>query len=294
MKADRPSQTALAVCFMRATDQLVPADRRVLDDHLARSFLTPPYRALLRAMGAGGSQRLRRASMQLLGPSLGGLTGFAIIRHRYIDDALLAACDEGIDQLVILGAGYDSRALRLADRLAGVRVFEVDHPATGGRKRAIVEGHGWNGADVTRVAVDFERDDVRSVLIGAGLTPGARTFWIWEGVSMYLQRPALRATFELIRTTSAPGSRLAMDFWFLVDEASWRGTWWRTAPSLLHVLGEPVTFSMHPEDVPAFLASAGFDTVDVAPPDELARRYVRDDRRVYPCAYTVTAAVRGS
>jgi methyltransferase (TIGR00027 family) len=271
---------------MRAADQLRAPSDRILDDPYAEGFLTRPWRAALAAL-----RRTGRLGDRALDASP-GVTTFVLARHRFIDDALAAAIvDPGIEQLVLLGAGYDSRAYRFASDLRDVTVFEVDHPATAARKAAVVAKHasGLPRAGIVRVPVDFETQSLEERLVDAGFRRGARTFWAWEGVSMYLQRPAVQGTLATIRALSGPGSRLSMDFWYLVDEATWRGTLWRTTPGLLHLVGEPITFSMHPADARAFLAGQGLETLDLADADELGRRYVRDDRAVLPGMFVVTA-----
>src|SRR5262249_43732412 len=123
----RPSQTAEVVCLMRASDQRRPSAERILDDPYARWFLGPMSRAALaswEASGRGGKLAER------LSP---GLTAFVLTRHRWIDDCLRRALARDVEQVVLLGAGYDTRAYRFASELAGRPVFEVDFPATSRR-----------------------------------------------------------------------------------------------------------------------------------------------------------------
>lgn len=267
---------------MRATEQLRPADERIVDDPWARLFLSAPYRLALRAAPRIIDRLVHVAP---------GLNTFVLVRHRYIDDALAAALVEGLDQVVLLGAGYDSRLYRFADRLGQAVGFEVDHPATGARKAAIVERvrDRLPPVDVIRVPVDFRTQSLHDRLIDSGFQTGKRTFWVWEGVSMYLERRAVVGTLATLRALSGPGSLLAMDFWYLTDTPSWRGTLWRITPALVHVVGEPITFALHPDDAGAFLESQGLVLVDRADREELARRYVHDRRAVLPSVYTVTA-----
>ena len=267
---------------MRATDQLHAPAERIVDDPYARLFLSAPFRLGLRA-GAP----LTDAVLGVMP----GLTNFVLVRHRFIDDALAAALADGVDQVVLLGAGYDTRLHRFADRMGSAVGFEVDHPATGARKAAIVAARRdvLPESRVVRVPVDFRTQSLRERLLETGFQPGRRTFWAWEGVSMYLERIAVTGTLETLVALSGPGSRLAMDFWFPPDAPTVRGTVWRLLPSLLHVLGEPITFAMHPDDVGAFLLARGLEVTDRADRTELARRYVRRPGAVLSSLYTVTA-----
>jgi methyltransferase (TIGR00027 family) len=284
-----PSVTALSVCFMRAREQKVTAALRILDDPYAARFLTPSWQIALSLAGA----RVTRLEARFP-DAFPGLSTYVVARHRFIDDALTAALARGeVAQLVLLGAGYDSRAFRFAEALAaaGARVFEVDHPATGRRKRKVVEKGDFPAVDVVRVDCDFATQDFGDRLLAEGFVRGAPTFVVWEGVSMYLGRGTIRATLARIRELTAPGSWLAMDYLFLPDAPSVRGTLWRSSPSLLHLLGEPVTFFLHPEESGAFLSASAFDLVDLATPAVLSERYA-PGRSMSPAMYVLTARSR--
>ncbi|MDP2309378.1 MAG: SAM-dependent methyltransferase [Pseudomonadota bacterium] len=280
MVPSRPSQTAEAVCYMRATEQALPAATRILDDPYAALFLGPALRA---SLALGG---LSRAVV------FPGLTTYIVCRHRMIDDALLVALAnraEPIEQVVVLGAGYDARAWRFAEALAGRPVFEVDFPATQARKERLLQGRDLPAVDVRRVPIDFQVDALDAVLAKAGFVPGRPTFFVWEGVSMYLRRAAVIGTLDALHALGGTGSVLAMDFWFLLDDPGFAATFHRAAASALSLVGEPVTFALDPEEAPHFLARHGWEKTDLAGPDELARRYLRDGRRIYPANAIIVA-----
>src|SRR4051812_24947166 len=115
----RPSLTAEAVTMARALEHLKPEPQRVVDDPWAHLFLSPAARRTLAAWSGSLTGRVLRAL---------GATGttYVPLRHRFIDDHLRTALDAGIAQVVLLGAGYDTRAYRFADQLDGRPVFEVD------------------------------------------------------------------------------------------------------------------------------------------------------------------------
>lgn len=284
MKEERPSVTALAVCFMRAREQGIPEAERVLDDPYARTFLTPSWK-----VGLSVGARVPRVEASFPG-WFPGLSTYVVCRHRFIDDALRSALAGGAEQVVLLGAGYDARPWRFAELLQGRRLFEVDHPATAARKRRIVAKQArWPAVDRVQVDCDFARQDFAERLLAEGFRPGVRTCFVWEGVSMYLSREVIRATLAKLVALGGPGSRVAVDFLFLPDGPGFRETLWRSTPGLLHLLGEPVTFFLHPEEAPAFLASCGFEVLDLAEPAALAARYVRDGRPVSPIMYVASA-----
>src|SRR3954469_8331247 len=142
----RPSLTAEAVTMARALEHLKPVDERVVDDPWAHLFLSAPaQRALAAWSGSLTGRALRR-----LGPT--GTT-YVPLRHRFIDDHLAAALDAGVAQVVLLGAGYDTRAYRFADQLAGRPVFEVDLAPISRAKAAKIANHHDQFPDTNVVRV---------------------------------------------------------------------------------------------------------------------------------------------
>jgi methyltransferase (TIGR00027 family) len=264
----RPSVTAEAVTMARAIEHLKPPAERVVDDPWAHLFLSAPARQALAAWSNSWTGRVFRRL---------GATGttYVPLRHRFIDEHLTAALDAGASQIVLLGAGYDTRAYRFAEQLAGRAVFEVDLAAISRAKAAVIARNRdrFPAANVVRVEVDFESQSLTDVLPAAGFAVGAPTFFIWEGVPMYRTRAAVKATLGAVHELGGDGSRIAHDMWHLVDDPSPLGTARRSAPSALSLIGEPVTFGLHPEDYEHFLGRHGFRVVDLAFASELQARY---------------------
>lgn len=284
---DRASHTAEAVCLMRAREQHRPPDARILDDPYAQTFLSPAGRLGLRATSA--LPALADAAQQLSS----GLETFALARHALLDRWLVQAVEEGATQVVILGAGYDTRAWRLAPQLHGCPVFEVDHPATARRKARRLHEHGQSWPEVPRhvAECDFEVEAFPDALARAGFDPTARTAWAWEGVSMYLRRAAVVRTLEAVAAHSASGSTLGMDLWFLLDDPDLRATWMRASANLLSLLGEPITFGLHPDDAEDFLRRRGLTLRERVDAGALQRHVVPDGRAVYPAMWCCLAGV---
>jgi methyltransferase (TIGR00027 family) len=285
---DEPSQTAEAVCLFRAAENSRSADTRMLEDPYAAHFLGPRSRAALAGLSASrwmGSRAERYVP---------GLTAFVVARHRWIDEKLAAALDAGAHQLVLLGAGYDTRAYRFASQLAGRPVFELDFPATSERKVRIASTLGGKLPDtrVEHVAIDFLSEKIEQKLLSAGFETGVQTFFVWEGVSMYLTRAAVKQTLATLHALAGPGSDLTMDFWYLLDDPSVAGTLHRSGPNFMHLMGEPFTLSVHPEDVGGLVGRLGYESVEITEAAELEARYVRDERRIYPAMYLLHARTR--
>jgi methyltransferase (TIGR00027 family) len=116
-----------------------------------------------------------------------------------------------VEQVVILGAGFDGRAHRMIT-LERARVFEVDHPATQSVKRRLAAGLARTCGELTYVACDFERDDLAERLQSAGHRVDMPTVWIWEGVTLYLEDDAIHATLATIAGRSAARSTLVVEY----------------------------------------------------------------------------------
>ena len=138
-----------------------------------------------------------------------------IARTRFIDERMLAALRDDVTQVVILGAGFDTRAYRFKEELKGVRVFEVDAPATQAIKsRRVREVIGGPPENLTYVPVDFLHDDLGTALTRAGYQTNKKTFFNWEGVTMYLRADAVRNTLLWVAKNSARGSTIVFDYTF--------------------------------------------------------------------------------
>lgn len=135
-----------------------------------------------------------------------------IVRTKFIDKRLERSIADGATQVVILGAGWDTRAHRFAELLRNARVFEVDQPATQNwKRRRFAESIGSDPANLTYLQIDFRHQTLAEVLAAGGYDPARRTFFIWEGVTMYLPEAAVRDTLSWI-SRQAPGSSLVFDF----------------------------------------------------------------------------------
>jgi methyltransferase (TIGR00027 family) len=259
VRADRPSLTASLVAALRALYTALPEPYRLTSDPFAAELV--PAILALPARGAalfpGAAPFVHRA----VGALSLGLSYHVALRTRAIDDALREAVAGGATQLVVLGAGLDSRAERLPE-LAGARVFEVDHPSTQRYKaeRLARMGARPRARAVARVAIDFERDRLDEALVAAGLDPAARSFWIWEGVTVYLTPDAIAATLAAVGALSAPGSRLAVTY---TRPGRRRAPAWLDPLSrvLGSAVGEPLRGMMETDAMFAALAQAGLERV---------------------------------
>jgi methyltransferase (TIGR00027 family) len=141
-----------------------------------------------------------------------GVNGYLVARDRYVDDIVQKALADGLQQLVILGAGYDSRAYRF-DLAGRVKTFEVDHPSTQHDKLVkLGKIFGKVPEHVTYVAIDLNTQLLEDSLLEAGYDPMRKTLFIWQGVTMYLTSIAVEKTLEFVVSHSSVGSAIVFDY----------------------------------------------------------------------------------
>lgn len=264
MYKNQSSLTAAGITIARAVESEKPADERICYDPYARRFVPRWLYRLFRFFIKSGYTELR-------GP---GVNGFLVVRERYIDDVLQNFLNEGLQQVVILGAGYDSRAYRF-DLPGQVRIFEVDHPATQADKLEKVQlVFGKIPRHVTYVSIDFNTQNLSAHLLASGYDPGLISLFIWQGVTMYLTPAGVGATLTFIVKNSAPGSAVVFDY---VYQAVLDGTQKQNEISNMHryrfMTGEGLTFGIPEGTAGAFLLERGFRQVKDISTDELKAAY---------------------
>ena len=272
MNAERPSRTAHFVALGRAVADAGLSHVPEFRDPTARFFLSAKgKRSLEKTMhaarkGKGGiGLEMARVMADLIA-----------LRTAAIDAAVRDAIAGGATQLVILGAGYDGRAWRMPE-LAGVRVFEVDHPATQGDKRTHLSELPPAIGLVSFVPIDFERESLVEVLDRAGHQRASPTCWIWEGVVMYLTRDAMRATATGIAGRSAPGSTLIVNY-----HMAHRRFFTRL---MFRLIGEPQISAWTPVEMAADLRSVGLEVREDSGMADWNARFAQDRAKVERAAY---------
>jgi methyltransferase (TIGR00027 family) len=259
METGRASKTALGVAIRRAAHQLVDLPP-VLDDPIA-----------VRLVGSGYRGKIGRASH----PVGRDLRAFVAARSRYVEDQLAAFVERGGVQYVVLGAGLDTFAYR--NPFPGLRVFEVDFPATQEWKRALLDEAEIAQPEGLRfVPLDFEHQTLAEGLAEAGFDKGAAAFFGWLGVVPYLTLAAFRATLGVIAQLPA-GSGVSFDYAVAPETLSEVG---RKAFDALAgrvaAAGEPFQLFFTPEEMEGELRGAGFMRVEQLDSDRLNELYFTD------------------
>src|SRR3569623_644427 len=247
VKDDSPSRTAAWVAAARQLAQLLPPEAQLVSDPYGAAFSYPRLRARIERLKPMAEMRVMKQWIL-----------YMQVRTRVIDDALRAWVAGGGRQVVLLGAGYDTRALRLPE-LADVDVFEVDHPATQHHKQGVLAQLAVESPS-RYVTWDFETramDALPDVIEEAGLVRTKPVFTIWDGVTMYLTDAAIDASLRAIRAWSPPSSRLAMTY-FAKSRIEQPSLATRSATAILATFGEPWRFGSAPDQLPAYLEARGF------------------------------------
>lgn len=268
-------QSAQTMAALRAAVSGETSLAVACEDKLAKYFVGLRERVLTAVL----PQALIRRVLEHGAP---GSYGFAIARTRCFDEVLLAEATDGTRQVVILGAGYDSRALRFRRELKHVRVFEVDHPGTQARKIDILLRSVTNvPKNIRYIPVDFNRDSLDSALANNGFSRSQRTLFLWEGVSYYLPREVVTAVLRYV-SGCAPGSSIILDYalkQFIDGDFSTYGS--EHVARWLRKIGEPFVFGLDPHETQDFLAACGLQTdFDIGPQDTEAQYLMRKDGRV--------------
>lgn len=277
MKQDRASLTAEYMAFFRAIESARPPSKRLFNDPLAISFLRPSLRLL---------------TYLCKSPFVGdfipflidtkwvpGARAVGVARTRLIDKRLTEALNQGARQVVILGAGYDTRAYRI-DGIEQAEVFEIDHPSTSKAKREHLEKQlGKLPERVQFISADLNHQSLDDVLAATNFDANLRTFFIWEGVTNYLTAEAVDAGFRNMHKLVTAGSIIFTYVDKAVIEASDKFEGTTKLKQVLAQAGERWTFGFNPSELNEYLAKRGFHLVEDVGSVELRARYLGTDRQ---------------
>ena len=260
MKSDEPSRTAMMVARQRAAHQLLDHGA-VLDDPYAVRILGEREDNILQALNAHPLASIGRL--------------FTAARSRIAEDALSEAAERGIRQVVILGAGLDTFALR-NPHAARISIFEVDHPATQAWKRQRLAGMELRPPPwLTFVPVDFERDDLQQQLSSAGFQRTSAAFFTWLGVVPYLTRQAIDDTLGYI--ASIPNSEVVFDYTEPPETFTEEVKGYEAARmAQLEKINERWVSRFEPAGVAAILRSHGLDDLEDISFQQIVGRFGRE------------------
>jgi methyltransferase (TIGR00027 family) len=239
-------RTALGAAVCRLIEQYQPKETRLFEDPVVQGLVGTPIRAMMQFAA------MRSFTIQQTDGIAQGIFGAQICRTRYIDDTVMAALSQGIGQLVILGAGLDSRPYRLPGS-ERVKVFEVDLPSVqDDKKKKIQKIFGRLPEHVTFVPIDFDTQELGDVFSGTNFDPSRPAVFVWEGVTQYITEDAVRRTLAFVGKT-APGSVIV--FTYVLKSIIERRSDIPEADQLMDAVAKdsPWIFGLEPSRLPDFL-----------------------------------------
>lgn len=292
MKDGTASRTADIAAATRARHDLRAA-QPVFVDPFAIELTAPLWRRIVR------TRFLDWLIFDLLLRSLSPIGTQIILRSRYAEDVLQQALAAGVDQYVIVGAGFDSFVLRRPDLESRLRVFEIDHPATQAVKRErIALLTAETPSNLEYVGVDFERETVGDGLARSGFRRERSAFFSWLGTTPYLSNAATLATLRSISTATTTGSQIVFDYLAPVQALAADDA--QIVEQLKRFTarrGEPLIGEFDPDLIAGELRGVGFELIENVSGAEQARRYLanrQDDLVPMGASYFAHARVVSS
>jgi methyltransferase (TIGR00027 family) len=283
------SKMAELIALHRVAESRKPESERICYDPYAVHFVNPETLAF-----AAANPEKTKAMSEYYERLFPGLANSIRARVRYFDDFLKNSIDEGLEQLVILGAGYDTRAYRIEGLKGKIKVFEVDHPDTQYVKiEKIKRIFGFLPGHVTYVPVDFEIDNFGERLIEQGYNRSMKTLFILEGLIMYISRDAVDETLSFIAENSGKGSAILFDYYpeSVVDGICELK---KNMRDYAAQQGEPFKFGIKEGEVETFLVERGFSKIESVTSEDYKRMYfhgINASRAVSPLLYFAHAVI---
>lgn len=251
------SQTAMLIASLRALacyedDPLIQGN-----DYLAELFLSEDKRTALKT--ADYRPAIKKAIPE-------GLYEYVIARTKYFDELFLQYLNQQIPQIVLLGAGYDSRAYRYANQIKNSKIYEVDASSTQKLKCQILKDNELKiHPNVLYVTADFEQDDWFQGLYDAGFESALQTLYICEGVTFYLSPESVDSMLSLLRQYSLTGSVLSFDYQHRDNENTLIDT---------GLKDENIKFGLNVLECNHYLRSLGYFVIEKVDCEEMSNRYL--------------------
>jgi methyltransferase (TIGR00027 family) len=254
MQDQDASVTALGVAYIRAAHQLIDPRPLLFEDPIALPLLGPEAEA-----------RIRDSRPRYDHPVGRGLRSHVCLRSRFAEDRLAQA---QADTYILVGAGFDTFAWRQPDWAKSLRILEIDHPATQAKKRAMLAAAGLAiPANLTLLAADFTRETLGDVLARQTIPAGARVYFSWLGVTMYLDEAAIDTSLAAMAQC---GAYAALTLTFKVPEQSPADA---QISAMVAAVGEAFVSTFSPAEIDAKLAAHGFGHRELLTPEAARQTY---------------------
>ena len=261
---------AEGIAMHRFSESSKPEDERICYDPYAIHFISP--KIIEFGIKHPEEAKARVEHMENLFP---GLSSSIIARVRYFDDFVEKSIKEGSEQLIILGAGYDTRAHRIEGLKGKVKVFEVDHPNTQSFKiQKIKEIFGSTPDNVVYVPVDFETEKFSQKLFDMGYDSSKKTSFVMEGLIMYIPNGAVDEILSFVVENSAKGSSIIFDYYpKSVVDGTCKLEIGKNIRNFVIQQGEPLQFGIDEHKLEEFLSKRGFTEIQNVTSENYKKAY---------------------
>ena len=270
---NKPSSTAAWTCTSRAISFMESNPMYKSNDFIAPKLLPKFLQAFFK------TEMFREFFKRRFIPS--GMYEYLIARTKYIDAVFESVAENGIEQILIFGAGYDSRGIRLYNQEKGFRVFELDAPETQKAKIGQLKKRGISiNRNMVFISIDFNKESLRDKLIESGFDRNKKSLFVLEGLTMYLEREAVDSTFKIIDEFSASGSEIVFDYIYLSVLKRHNALYGeKEIYATVKNANEEWCFGIEKGELKLFLEAYHFSVVEDLSPEDLQNKYFSDDRR---------------
>ena len=271
----KPSETALFAALRRTLANKEFGDEKFGPDYLAEKFLPPHFRFFLKF------KKIQANTKEKLNEALPGLTEYMIARTAYFDGLFVDAFENEFPQIVLMGAGYDTRAYRFAELNRGTKIFELDIAPTQNQKKTYLKKARIDTPqNVKLVPIDFNQESLGDVLEKAGFNFQKKTLFIWEGVTYYLDAESVDATLNFVSKSSHPDSMIAFDYTVSLSEdnlSNYYGAKEFAQTMREHHAAEELTFSIREGEIESFLEGRNLKMIEHLDNEEIEKKFLTMD-----------------
>jgi methyltransferase (TIGR00027 family) len=272
------SETAVMAGLHRTIANKEFKNDRFGPDYLAEYFLPSHFRFFIRF------DKIRKKIRNKLNTFMPGLFEYMIARTKYFDNVFTDALNKNVPQIVLLGAGYDTRAYRFAKLNNATKIFELDIVTTQNRKKKCLKKAQMDVPElVTLIPIDFNKESIKNVLEKAGYENNKKTLFIWEGVCYYLEPESIDATLEFVSASSQNESVLAFDYAVLIAEenmSNYYGVKEFAQTMKKHHPNEIFKFAIDESRIKSFLEERGLKMVNHMNAHEIEKSFLLDDKEL--------------
>lgn len=265
----KTSRTAEFTCMVRCLSYLDKRPQYKSDDYVSQIIMNSLIKFFIKFPA------IKRC---MIDNFVSGMYEYVISRTKYIDETVRAALLDGTEQILILGAGFDSRGIRFHDMANKAKIFELDAPAT---QNAKIERYKEKGITIPDnlifIPIDFDKQNISDRLSECGFERNKKSLIVMEGLTMYLQPESIDNLFNILNDFTGEGSKIVFDFIYssvLNHKNLYQGE--KELVESASRNGEEFCFGLEKENVPEFLGKYGFGTLDISDSNTLKNRFFKN------------------